>query len=139
MRIKLCSLILALLLIRLSDLYGQSQIDNYSKYNLGIDFLRFNRNWIYFPERLNSMDGKNYHPYFTPSVFFKINEGNHSLRFKYEYLRCKYWLVTGGQSDLYEELKGSRYINKFSLPRQIFFPIKFSTATHNPANFLCLL
>lgn len=71
------------------DLLSQDETKSKSAFEIGIDFARFNRNWVY-PKLQYPTDGQDYAFDFIPSIFAKIYHDKFSVRLKYEYLSALY-------------------------------------------------
>jgi len=71
------------------NLVAQDQNKSKSTLELGIDFARFNRNWVYIPN-LDPNNGHEYEFDFIPSIFVKLPKDRFSMRLKYEYLATNY-------------------------------------------------
>jgi hypothetical protein len=72
-----------------NNLVAQDHNKSKSALELGIDFARFNRNWVYMPT-LHPNNGHEYAFDFIPSIFVKLPKDRFSLRLKYEYLATNY-------------------------------------------------
>ena len=98
-------IILILLILAIPvDLLSQDQTKSGSAFELGIDFARFNRNWIY-SEFQDPTNGHDYAFDFIPSVFAKLNRDKFSVRLKYEYLSAIYSSSTN-MLDIYKSQEG---------------------------------
>jgi hypothetical protein len=71
-------------------LFAQSNSDTIPKFEAGIDFIRFNRNWIYYSNELEPTDGNLYNFDLIPSLFLKLPIKKMALRFKYEFFKKPY-------------------------------------------------
>jgi len=71
------------------NLLAQDQNKSKSAFELGIDFARFNRNWVYIPNQ-HPNNGHEYAFDFIPSIFVKLPKDRFSIRLKYEYLAKNY-------------------------------------------------
>jgi hypothetical protein len=119
-------------------LFAQSNSDTIPKFEAGIDFIRFNRNWIYYSNQLEPTDGNLYNFDLIPSLFLKLPIKKMALRFKYEFFKKPYSFETSS-IDTYQEIDGNlienrisfgleRYLNhkKFRLSYIIDFGVSFS-------------
>jgi hypothetical protein len=106
MRISKTVIFLSFLLSgSLFNIAAQNKSDTISKFEIGIDFVRYNRNWIYQMKQYNSflypINSKDYIFDFIPSIFAKYSLGTCNLRFKYEYFKSNYsftdHIADGGQ------------------------------------------
>ena len=98
---------------------AQDQNKNKSSFELGIDFTRFNRNWIYI-SNLHPSNGHEYAFDFIPAIFIKLSKDIFSMRFKYEYLAKNYSSHTNS-IDFSESIEGRLNENRlfFGLERNL--------------------
>jgi hypothetical protein len=81
------SLLIIFLTINLACIFSQ---DN-SKFEIGLDLLNYNRNWVYYNGTLlNQTYGKQFVLEAIPAVYAKIPKDKYSLRFKIEYFQSTY-------------------------------------------------
>jgi hypothetical protein len=96
------------------DLAAQSKTIANPKFEFGIDFVRFNRNWIYYSEQLQPTDGNLYSFDLIPSIFMKLPLKKQSLRFKYEFFKKPYSFETSSP-DSYQRIDGDLIEHRFSV------------------------
>jgi hypothetical protein len=87
--VKLLIILVLLILTLPKNLVAQDQNKSKSTLELGIDFARFNRNWVYI-NGLHPNNGQEYGFDFIPSIFVKIPKDRFSMRLKYEYSANNY-------------------------------------------------
>lgn len=95
------------------NLNAQNSSDTIPKIEVGVDFIRFNRNWIYYSDLLQPTDGNLYDFDVIPSIFIKLPLKNKALRFKYEYFKKLYSFETSS-IDTYQEVDGNLIENRIS-------------------------
>jgi hypothetical protein len=93
-------------------LTAQNQCEMTSKFELGIDFASFNKNWIYYNKRLLPVNINDYNLDFNPSFFARIHFEEFCLRFKYEHFKKNYLFRTN-TTDAFEEVDGIFSNNKY--------------------------
>jgi hypothetical protein len=76
------------------SLKAQNKSGMNSKYEIGIDLVRYNRNWIYYNNSLHSVNADNYSFDLMPNFFAKVHFDYFSLRLKYEHLKKDYLFKT---------------------------------------------
>jgi hypothetical protein len=84
-----------------------------TKLEIGIDFVRFNRNWIYYSDLLQPTDGNLYAFDLIPSIFFKYPVKKLSFRFKYEFFKNPYSFETSS-IDVYQQIDGNLLEHRIS-------------------------
>jgi hypothetical protein len=94
--------------------FAQDESAKKSKFTLGIDFIRFNRNWIYYSDLLQPTDGSNYAFDLIPSLFLKLPIKKVSLRFKYEFFKKPY-LFEANSIDTYRQVDGNLIEHRISI------------------------
>jgi hypothetical protein len=94
-------------------LNAQIKSDTIPKFVAGIDFIRFNRNWIYYSNQLVPTDGNLYNFDLIPSIFLKLPIKKLALRFKYEFFKKPYSFETSS-IDTYQEIDGNLIENRIS-------------------------
>jgi hypothetical protein len=96
------------------SVFAQSKSDTIPKFEAGIDFIRFNRNWIYYSSQLEPTDGNLYNLDLIPSIFLKLLIKKMALRFKYEFFKQPYSFETSS-TDTYQEIDGNLIENRISI------------------------
>ena len=86
------------------DLKAQSELEKKRGVEIGIDFLKFNRNWIYSHDH-HTINGHYYAFDFIPSVYLKLLKDKFSIRFNYEFFHRNYVSRTNF-IDGYEAIEG---------------------------------
>lgn len=102
----------------LPGLNAQDEQKKDPKLIIGIDFVRYNRDWIYYSDVLQPIDGTTYGFDLIPSLYVKLPFGNQALRFKYEFFKKPYSFVTNSV-DLYQEIEGNLVEHRLSLGYEI--------------------
>jgi hypothetical protein len=103
---------LVLLIGTLYPLAAQGHSRENSKFEIGMDFVKFNRNWIYYNDFRYPVDISGYNFDLTPSYFFKIHLDYFSLRFGFEHIKCNYFFVANSP-DLSEKIDGTFFNNRY--------------------------
>lgn len=112
-----------LLIFLLAGFLPSIMAQNDSKINqgieIGLDFLKFNKDWVYYNDTYFPKDDKYYSFDFIPSIFLRVPLGKNSLRFKYEYFNDDYSFTTHSFDFYYENIEGRLLNNKvlFGLER----------------------
>jgi hypothetical protein len=96
------------------NLIAQGDSVRSTKLIVGIDFIRFNRNWIYYSADLQPTDGSNYAFDLIPSIFLKLPVKKHSFRFKYEFFKKPYTFETNS-IDTYRQIDGDLIEHRISV------------------------
>jgi hypothetical protein len=94
------------------NLTAQNNSRETSKFELGIDFVKFNRNWIYYNDLLYPVNNSKYNFDLTPSFFARVHLEYFSLRLRYEHLKTPY-LFRSNPSDLNKEVDGIFSNNRY--------------------------
>jgi hypothetical protein len=89
-KVKLPLLLMIFLMIT-TNLRGQYDY----KVEVGIDFVRFTRNWIYYNTYYHPISTPNYLLETVPSIFFRFPKQKYSLRLKYEFFKGFYYFKSG--------------------------------------------
>jgi len=100
-----------LLLVTFHNLAAQNKSEMTFKYEIGMDFARYNRNWIYY-NLLHPVNTNNYNFDLTPSFFAKVHLYYFSLRLRYEHFKTHYLFRTN-PSDLNKEVDGTFSNNRY--------------------------
>jgi hypothetical protein len=108
-----------LILFQLNLIQCQDTIQT-TKFEAGIDFIRFNREWVYYSGSLNPSDGINYSFDLIPSLFLKMPLKKVSLRFKYEFFKKPYSFETNSIDD-YQQIEGNLTEHRFSIGLEKYF------------------
>jgi hypothetical protein len=92
--LKSISLHLVFICVLLPNGISQSSIERNKEFEIGIDFARINRDWIYYNSFLYPVNGNDYIVDLIPSVFVRFQHGNNALRIKIEYFQKDYAFTT---------------------------------------------
>lgn len=105
--LKRSSLYLFFILLTFSSdcIYSQVNLDNLRKFDIGIDFLHYNKNWISYNDILIPKNGRFFDLSLIPSPYFIFNNKKYSYRLKYEYANQNYWFIPDG-FDYFDEING---------------------------------
>jgi hypothetical protein len=103
---------LILLSCTLQNLIGQNNTEQNPKFELGMDFVKFNRNWIYYNDILHPVNNSNYNFDLMPSFFARLHFDYFTLRLRYEHFKTHYLFRTNS-IDLFMEVDGTFSNNRY--------------------------
>jgi hypothetical protein len=92
------TLLIISLTLNLSCSYAQDHSESISRFEIGLDFLNYNRNWQYYNGiyrhvhgfSLEPINGRNFVLEAIPSVYAKIPLNKYSFRLRFEYFQTHY-------------------------------------------------
>lgn len=82
------------------------------KFEIGMDFVKYNRNWIYYNDFRHPVNTSDYNFDLTPSYFFKLHFDYFTLRFGFESIKCNYIFETNSP-DFFEKVDGIFFNNRY--------------------------
>jgi hypothetical protein len=103
---------LFLLSVTFQNLIAQNNTEQNSKFEIGMDFVKFNRNWIYYNDILHPVNNSNYNFDLMPSFFAKLHFDYFTLRLRYEHFKTHYLFRTSS-IDLFMEVDGTFSNNRY--------------------------